>query len=77
MPLQHLALLDPQISLRHDAGGLRVYSARYGDVYFSAEDGFAESMAVFGQGAELPQRLAHNPRFAVGNWGLVAGSIFV
>ena len=76
MPLQHLSLLDPEITLHHDAGGLRVYSARYGDVYFSAEDGFAESMAVFGQGAELPQRLAHNPRFAVGELGFGSGLNF-
>ena len=76
MPLQHVALLDPEITLRHDGGKLRVWSERYGDVYFSAEDGFAESMAVFGQGAELPQRLAHNPRFAVGELGFGSGLNF-
>ena len=76
MPLQHIALLDPQISLRRDEGGLRVWSERYGDVYFSAQDGFQESMAVFGQGAQLPQRLAHNPRFAVGELGFGSGLNF-
>ena len=76
MRLKQVVLLDPQLSLKCDAEGSRVWSERYGDVYFSAEDGFAESMAVFVLGAELPQHFAHSLRFAMGELGFGSGSNF-
>ncbi len=48
-------------------------SRRHGDVYFSAEDGLAESRAVFLQGCGLPQAWAGRPRFCVGELGLGTG----
>ena len=38
----------------HDDG--TPFSTRFGDVYFSREDGLAESQHVFLAGNELPQR---------------------
>ena len=48
-------------------------SSLYGDVYFSAEDGLAESQAVFLKGCNLPEAWADSDRFVVGELGLGAG----
>jgi tRNA 5-methylaminomethyl-2-thiouridine biosynthesis bifunctional protein len=48
-------------------------SRLYGDVYFSAEDGLAESRAVFLQGCGLPQAWAGRDRFTVGELGFGTG----
>lgn len=48
-------------------------SRLYGDVYFSAEDGLAESRAVFLQGCGLPQAWAGRERFVVGELGFGSG----
>lgn len=48
-------------------------SRLYGDVYFSAEDGLAESRAVFLQGCGLPQAWAGRERFVVGELGFGTG----
>lgn len=48
-------------------------SRLYGDVYFSAEDGLAESRAVFLQGCDLPARWAGRTRFVVGELGFGTG----
>jgi tRNA 5-methylaminomethyl-2-thiouridine biosynthesis bifunctional protein len=48
-------------------------SAVYGDVYFSAEDGLAESRAVFLQGCGLPDAWAERRRFVVGELGFGTG----
>jgi tRNA 5-methylaminomethyl-2-thiouridine biosynthesis bifunctional protein len=48
-------------------------SALYGDVYFSAEDGLAESRAVFLQGCGLPEAWAGRRRFVVGELGFGTG----
>lgn len=61
---------DPQL-IWTEAGEPR--SGRYGDVYFSAEDGLAESRAVFLQGCGLPEAWADRSRFTVAELGLGSG----
>jgi tRNA 5-methylaminomethyl-2-thiouridine biosynthesis bifunctional protein len=48
-------------------------SRRYGDVYFSAEDGLAESRAVFLEGCGLPDAWATRRRFTVAELGFGTG----
>lgn len=48
-------------------------SGRFGDVYFSAEDGLAESRAVFLAGCGLPEAWAGRRRFTVGETGFGTG----
>lgn len=48
-------------------------SRLYGDVYFSTEDGLAESRAVFLQGCGLPERWAARRRFTVAELGFGTG----
>ena len=48
-------------------------SRLFGDVYFSAEDGLAESRAVFLQGCGLPGAWAGRRRFVVGELGFGTG----
>lgn len=49
------------------------YSARFDDVYFSVEDGLAESRAVFLSGCGLPDAWAAGRRFVVGELGFGTG----
>ncbi len=55
----------------HDDGQPR--SRRFGDVYFSAQDGLAESRAVFLQGCGLPDAWVGRRRFVVGELGFGTG----
>jgi tRNA 5-methylaminomethyl-2-thiouridine biosynthesis bifunctional protein len=48
-------------------------SRLYGDVYFSTEDGLAESRAVFLAGCGLPEAWAGRRRFVVGELGFGTG----
>lgn len=48
-------------------------SALFGDVYFSAEDGLAESRAVFLEGCGLPEAWAGRRRFVVAELGFGTG----
>ena len=48
-------------------------SRRFGDVYFSAEDGLAESRAVYLAGCGLPQAWTGRRRFTVGELGFGTG----
>ncbi|MDB5468440.1 MAG: hypothetical protein JWQ46_3202, partial [Phenylobacterium sp.] len=48
-------------------------SRLYGDVYFSAVDGLAESRAVFLQGCGLPEAWQGRRRFVVGELGFGTG----
>jgi len=48
-------------------------SRLFGDVYFSAEDGLAETRAVFLAGCGLPQAWAGRRRFTVGELGFGTG----
>ncbi len=48
-------------------------SRLYGDVYFSSEDGLAETRAVFLAGCDLPDAWAHRRQFTVGELGFGTG----
>src|SRR5438477_1639320 len=48
-------------------------SRLYGDLYFSAQDGLAESRAVFLEGCGLPDAWAGRRRFVVGELGFGTG----
>ena len=48
-------------------------SRRFGDVYFSAQDGLAEARAVFLQGCGLPEAWAGRRHFVVGELGFGTG----
>lgn len=48
-------------------------SRLYGDIYFSTQDGLAESRAVFLQGCGLPDRWAGQVHFTVGELGFGTG----
>ncbi|MDO9336786.1 MAG: tRNA (5-methylaminomethyl-2-thiouridine)(34)-methyltransferase MnmD [Caulobacter sp.] len=48
-------------------------SRLYGDVYFSSEDGLAETRAVFLAGCGLPDAWAHRRRFTVAELGFGTG----
>ncbi len=61
---------DPQL-VWNDAGEPR--SGRYGDVYFSAQDGLAESRAVFLEGCGLPEAWAGRAQFTVAELGFGSG----
>jgi len=48
-------------------------SERWGDVYFSAEDGLAETRHVFLDGNRLPERMAGASAFSIGELGFGTG----
>ena len=54
-----------------EPGGPR--SPRFGDVYYSLEDGLAESRAVFLAGCGLPDAWSDRPRFTVAELGFGTG----
>lgn len=62
--------LDPHLHW-DEAGAPR--SGRFGDIYFSAEDGLAESRAVFLEGCGLPDAWRGRSRFVVGELGFGSG----
>lgn len=63
---------DPDNSLDWSApGGPR--SSRFGDVYYSMEDGLAESRAVFLAGCGLPDAWRRRPHFTVAELGFGTG----
>ncbi len=61
---------DPQLTWTEDA---QPRSGRFGDVYFSAEDGLAESRAVFLQGCGLPHAWRGRRHFTIGELGFGSG----
>jgi tRNA 5-methylaminomethyl-2-thiouridine biosynthesis bifunctional protein len=63
---------DPQSPLIWTADE-RPRSRLYNDIYFSAEDGLAESRAVFLGGCGLPDAWAGRARFVVGELGFGSG----
>lgn len=63
--------MDEASPIRWD--GERPISRRYGDVYFSREDGLAEARAVFLAGCGLPEAWRGRSRFTVGELGFGTG----
>lgn len=66
------AAMSPQSPLIWTEDG-QPRSRLYGDVYFSTEDGLAESRAVFLQGCGLPEAWDGRQRFVVGELGFGSG----
>ena len=64
------ALSDPELDWNADG---EPRSGRFGDVYFSAENGLEESRAVFLEGCGLPDRWRGRRRFTVGELGFGTG----
>lgn len=54
-----------------------IRSAHYDDVYFSAQDGFAESCYVFIEGCDLPDQWKDSAIFRVGETGFGTGLNFL
>jgi len=61
---------DPDLTWTGDDAPV---SNRFGDVYFSSEDGLAETEAVFLQGCGLPEAWAGRAHFAVAELGFGTG----
>ncbi len=53
------------------------YSTRFGDVYYSSEDGATESAHVFLAGNDLPARWTDTDRFLIGETGFGTGLNFL
>lgn len=67
-------LSSPELSWKDEKTPV---SGRFDDVYFSADDGLAESMYVFVNGCGLPERLAGNTDFTVAETGFGTGLNFL
>ena len=62
-------LEDAEAVLESRGGAAVLVSRRYGDIYFSAADGLAETRMVFLDGNNLPQRFAHCQSFTIAETG--------
>ena len=58
MPFQYIPLLDPQLRISREGDSMKAWSGLYDDIYFSSENGYAETLAVFVEPTELPERMA-------------------
>ena len=78
-------LLDPDCFLeeRKDAppgeplGEAVLKSRRFGDIYFSGEDGLAETKCVFIEGNDIPERLKQTQHFVIAETGFGTGLNFL
>lgn len=68
------ALPAPELGWEH---GRIPYAARFGDIYYSREDGLAESRHVFLGGNDLPQAWRNAPCFCVAELGFGTGLNFL
>ena len=66
------AMDDPDDALQWDEHE-QPRSRRYGDLYYSREDGLAESRAVFLTGCDLPKAWENRPTFCVAELGFGTG----
>lgn len=70
-------LLDPDCSLDETSGVMRLVSNRFDDIYFSGEDGLAETKCVFLDGSGLPERWAGRDHFVIAETGFGTGLNFL
>ena len=70
-------LLDPNISIEDRDGRPCLVSGRFGDLYFAAQDGLAETELVFLSGNDLPQRMQNKTHFTVAETGFGTGLNFL
>ena len=71
------SLLDPDISIEDRDGRPCLVSGRFGDLYFAAQDGLAETELVFLSGNDLPQRMQNKAHFTVAETGFGTGLNFL
>ena len=71
------SLLDPDISIEDRGGRPCLVSRRFGDLYFAAQDGLAETELVFLSGNDLPQRMQNKAHFTVAETGFGTGLNFL
>ena len=69
-------LLNPTFQLKTRRPPLLV-SGRFGDLYFAAQDGLAETELVFLSGNDLPQRMQNKTHFTVAETGFGTGLNFL
>ena len=70
-------LLDPEISIEDRDGRPCLVSGRFGDLYFAAQDGLAETELVFLSGNDLPQRMRDKTHFTIAETGFGTGLNFL
>lgn len=70
-------LLDPKISIEDRDGRPCLVSGRFGDLYFAAQDGLAETELVFLSGNDLPNRMEGQWQFTVAETGFGTGLNFL
>ena len=70
-------LLDPDITIETRDGRPCLVSGRFGDLYFAAQDGLAETQLVFLSGNDLPHRLHQSSIFTVAETGFGTGLNFL
>ncbi|MGC6485537.1 MAG: tRNA (5-methylaminomethyl-2-thiouridine)(34)-methyltransferase MnmD, partial [Candidatus Puniceispirillales bacterium] len=70
-------LLDPDCSLDESGGQPRLRSNRFDDIYFSGEDGLAETVCVFLEGNGLPERFKGRDHFVIAETGFGTGLNFL
>lgn len=71
------ALTNAEIEWGASADGDAPFSVRFGDVYFSAHGGPAETAHVFLEGNALAERFARGGRFSIGELGFGTGLNFL
>ena len=76
MPFQYIPLLDTQLRVSRDGDSIKAWSGLYDDIYFSSENGYAETMAVFITPTELPQRMTSRKGISVAELGFGSGLNF-
>lgn len=76
MPFQYIPLLDPQLRISREGDSMKAWSGLYDDIYFSSENGYAETMAVFVEPTELPERMASGKTVRVAELGFGSGLNF-
>jgi len=70
-------LLDPKVTIETRNGRPCLVSERFGDLYFSAENGLAETELVFIDANDLPRRMAGGKRLVIAETGFGTGLNFL
>jgi len=70
-------LLDPKVTIETRDGRPCLVSERFGDLYFSAENGLAETELVFIDANDLPRRMASGKRVVIAETGFGTGLNFL
>ena len=71
------SLLDPNVTIETRNGRPCLLSGRFDDLYFSAENGLAETELVFIEANDLPHRMATATRMVIAETGFGTGLNFL